>query len=61
MSEGEGEAKAAAMNAASLLESFPKTKTKRFKVLKPSLSSFIIGHAFAAIGETPKTESFSEP
>ena len=33
---GEGEAGAATMNAASLLESFPKTKTKRFKVIKLS-------------------------
>ena len=28
------------MNAASLLESFPKTKTKRFKVIKLSESPF---------------------
>ena len=34
--EGEEEERAATMNAASLLESFPKTKTKRFKVTKPS-------------------------
>ena len=34
--EGKEEVKAVAMNAASLLESFPKTKTKRFKVTMPS-------------------------
>ena len=37
MSEGKEEVKAITMNAASLLESFPKTKTKRFKVKMPSL------------------------
>ena len=36
MSEGKEEVKAITMNAASLLESFPKTKTKRFKVTMPS-------------------------
>ena len=36
MSEGKEEVKAITMNAASLLESFPKTKTKRFKVTRPS-------------------------
>ena len=41
MSEGKEEVKAITMNAASLLESFPKTKTKRFKVTR--LSHFIIG------------------
>ena len=34
--EGKEEVKAITMNAASLLESFPKTKTKRFKVTMPS-------------------------
>ena len=37
MSEGKEEVKAITMNAASLLESFPKTKTKRFKVTMTSL------------------------
>ena len=44
MLEGEGEERAATMNAASLLESFPKTKTKRFKVIKLSESNFAYMH-----------------
>jgi len=38
--EGKEEVKAVAMNAASLLESFPKTKTKRFKVKHPKRKVF---------------------
>ena len=59
--EGEGEARAATMNAASLLESFPKTKTKRFKVIKLSCVHDWSCWCTPCLGETPKAESFSEP